>query len=228
MITLLHGEDTRKSRDELNRLKLAATGKEIRHLEGKSLEERDLIQALSSSSLFEEDRVVIIENLFSGLGKKIKKSQQLATIVKDEGSGIQIILWEDKEIGKTAINALGSITQRLFPLPTIIFQFLDNLSPGKTNQVISLYEQLVNQEAPDLVHAMMVKRIKHLLLLKSGGQLEGQQAWQLTRLTNQSRPFTLERLISLYQSLKRLEYHRNSGQGVFDLREATEMVLINL
>lgn len=228
MITLIHGDDTVKSRADLTTLKQAASGKEVRELVGKSLRDSDLMQALSSSSLFGGDTVVIIEQLFSGLGKKIKRIQELATIIQENGKTVDIILWEDKEVGKTALSSLGSIQQRIYKIPTIIFTFLDSIQPGNSKQLLLLYKKLLEFEPPELVFAMLVKRIKQLMYIKSGKTPEGVQSWQLTRLTNQARPFTLERLLALYQKLKQTEYKRNTGQSVFDIKEATELIIISL
>ena len=48
MITLLHGDQIETSRSEFNRLKEAATGKEIRNLDGKTIDAALLTQALES------------------------------------------------------------------------------------------------------------------------------------------------------------------------------------
>ena len=73
MITLLHGDHTLASRNELNRLKDAASNKEIRVLDGRALELSTLVQSLESSSLFGGDTLVIIERLFGKIGKFPKR-----------------------------------------------------------------------------------------------------------------------------------------------------------
>ena len=229
MITLIHGDNTVKSRQELFLLREKAKGKELRVLEGKTLKDDELVQALSSSSLFGGETVVIVENLFSGLGKKIKRTQELASLIKAHSDQVEIILWEDKEVSKTALSALGtSLSQRLFKMPTLIFQFLDSFIPGKGREELSLYHELLTSEAAELVHAMLIRRIRVLLALKSGNTPESLPPWQLTRLTNQARPFTLERLTTLYKELRLIEQKRNNGLSVFDLKEATEMILIEV
>lgn len=229
MITLIHGEDIRRSREALLELKQQLQGKELREINGKTVQDADLVQALSSSSLFGGETVVIIERIFSGLGKKIKRIDELTTLITTQGKDVDIIFWEDKEVGKTVLAGLGNKTAvRVFKLPSIIFQFLDSIAPGNSKTLLTYYDNLIQQEPPDLIHAMLLKRIKQLLILKSGNVLEGQQAWQLTRLTNQSRPFTLERLLSLYHKFRKIEYNRNSGTGIFDITEATQLILVTL
>lgn len=229
MITILHGDDSAKSREELNSLRTAAKGKEIRQLEGKTMSDADLIQALSSTSLFGGDTVVIIENLFSGLGKKLKRITELATIIQTQSQECDVILWEHKEIGKTALTGLGKSTVvRIFKLPTIIFQFLDSVKPHAARTLIPLYSELLKYEPAELVHAMLLKRIFQLLAIQSGITPTGTAPWQASRLTNQAREFTLERLTLLYQNLREIEQKRNAGLAIFDLKESTELLLIQL
>src|SRR3989338_3962079 len=99
MIILLHGDDIETSRMELNRLKDAQKNREIRQLEGKGLDKTSLTQALASQSLFGGEAFVIIENLFSKIGKKITLVEELCSILADCPKNADIILWEDKEVG---------------------------------------------------------------------------------------------------------------------------------
>jgi DNA polymerase III delta subunit len=227
MITLIHGDDRAKSRDELQKIKRQHAGKEIRVLQGKGIEDHELLQALSSHSLFGGDVVVIIEHLLATPGKKVKRAQELCSIIKTANA--DVVLWEEKEIGKSILTGLGSnVDIRLFKLPTVLFAFLDAIRPGHAKQLLSLYQSLIKKEAPDVIHAMLQKRLRQLLLLKAGHKEENLSSWQLARLTNQAKPFTLERLISVYKQLKIMQYQRNSGQAVFELKESTEILLCTI
>ena len=81
MITLLHGNYPEASRKEYIRVKTEAKGKEIRVLDGKSLDPAALTQALESNSLFGGDTIVFIENLFGKLGRKVKLIESLSAII---------------------------------------------------------------------------------------------------------------------------------------------------
>ena len=73
MITLLHGDNIEASRLELTSIITKGKDKEIRTLDGKHLDENALIQAMESNSLFGINILVVIENLFTPLGRKIKR-----------------------------------------------------------------------------------------------------------------------------------------------------------
>jgi len=77
MITLLHGDHIEASRNELNRIKNEAREKDIRQLDGQSIDEVTLLQSLESGSLFGTETFVIVERLFSKLGRQQKKIEEL-------------------------------------------------------------------------------------------------------------------------------------------------------
>lgn len=229
MITLLHGDDITKSRTELLRIKNLAQEKEIREINGKTVTEDLLLQSLSSSSLFGNDTVVVIDNLFSSQGKKLKRIEALASIVKKESQTVDVLLWEEKEVGKTALTQLGTgVTVKLFKLPVIIFQFLDSLRPQNEKGLLSLYRQIVATEAPELVHALLIKRLRQLIELQAGMTPPTLQSWQVSRLTNQARSFTINQLLQAYTRVIKNDLSMKTGTGALSVRENTELLLSSL
>ena len=223
MITLLHGDDTATSRNELQRLK---AGREIRQLDGRGLTDTMLTQALESDSLFGGDTLVVIENLFSKLGKKPKLIATLAEIIKR--SRADVIIWEDKEVGITITKNLGNPSVRLFKIPISLFQFLDGIKPGNTKSVLTLFLKTLATHAPELIYTMLVRRIRQLIQVADGVTPEGLQSWQVSRLTSQSRSFTIDRLIELYRQLLNMEYSIKTGSSPFTMQQLLEQYLIDL
>jgi hypothetical protein len=168
MITLIHGGNTVASRAELT-AKISALGTiEVRRLDGSSIDEAMLTQALESSSLFGGQIAVVIENLFSKLGRKLKLIEKLAKKISESGDGIEILLWEDKDMGKTVISGLGAKAKVLqFKLSPLIFEFLDSVRPSNAQVLLPIARKLFQQDAPELVFAMLVKR---LTVLSDGRQ----------------------------------------------------------
>lgn len=229
MITLIHGEDIVRSRNELLNIKETYTGKEIRYIDGKSTNENILTQALSSSSLFGNDTVVIIEQLFGSLGKKIKVAESYISLLISHESSTEIVLWEDKELSKTIVTKFGKQTNnKLFVLPTMLFQFLDSIQPHAAKKLFIRYEELIRSEPPELVHALLSRRIRQLLFIKSNVQTSTMSPWQLTRLTNQSRLFTMNQLLQLYRSILQIELEFKTGSSYLSLHEATERMISDI
>jgi DNA polymerase III delta subunit len=229
MITLLHGEYIEASRAELNRLIERAKGREIRRVEGRSIDPALLVQSLESSSLFVTDTLVVVEQLFGKQGRQAKKITQYAELLTRASATMDILLWEDSQLTPTIIKHLGTgVTVREFTLPVLIFQFLDGVRLGNRKQTLSIFSDLMRTDAPELVFSMLVKRVRQLLLLASGRQPAGLAAWQLTRLTTQAKSFTIDELIVLYGKLADAEYSIKSGSSAFTFRQRIEQVLITL
>lgn len=226
MITLLHGDYIEASRNELNRLKREAVEKEIRQLDGQSIEATTLVQSLESTSLFGVDTLVVVERLFGKLGRQQKKIEELCRILlKATGD---IVLWEDKEIGAAVIKNLGTPTIRVFKLPVLIFQFLDGIKPGQAKTLLDVFAKLTLAEAPELVFAMLVKRLRLLIQISDGVSPAGAAGWQLTRLTTQAKSFTMSELVRLYEDLGEAEYAVKSGQSPFSLKQLLEQWILTL
>ena len=168
--------------------------------------------------MFGGNTVVFIENLFGKLGRKIKLIESLASIIKNSTS--DVVLWEDKEVGVTVVKSLGKADVRLFKTPTIIFKFLDH-------PTLSLYEQLVETEAPELIFSMLTRRIRQLIQLADGEIPAGLQGWQAGRLTAQAKLFTMERLTRMYKKMLDMEYSIKNGSSPFSIRQLTEQFLIH-
>ncbi len=229
MITLLHGDNIDLSRQELINLKQRAKSTDIRTLDGRSLDLGALTQALESSSLFGGDTIVIIENLTRYNAKKTKLLDELAGIISSNAKSTDIILWEDKELSAVQINRFGKDIQlRLFKSPIVLFQFLDGLKPNSVSSILGLFEKAVEKDAPELLFTMIVKRFRHLLIVKDGGTPDGMSPWQSARLTSQAKLFTIDKLVFMYQKLLTIEYSIKSGASPFTMKEHLEQWLIEL
>ncbi len=229
MITLLHGDNIEASRTELNRLKDAQKNREIRQLDGKGLDKTLLTQALASHSLFGGEAFVIIENLFSKIGKKITLVEELCKILVDCAKNADIILWEEKEVGVTVVKNLGNSAQvRIFKIPTIIFQFLDAIRPGNNKTLLTLYQELIVTQAPESVFTMIVRRFRQLIQCNNGVMPSGLQSWQASRLTSQAKYFTMDMLLVMYKRLLVIEYSLKTGATPFNLAQLTEQFLVDL
>src|SRR5688572_2063982 len=99
MITLLHGDYIEASRTELNHLRSQAKDKEVRVIDGRSIDASSLIQSLESQSLFEDGTLVVIEQLFGKLGRQVKRISEYCAIVAAADKKNDILMWEDKELG---------------------------------------------------------------------------------------------------------------------------------
>lgn len=229
MITLLHGDFIEASRNEFFRLKKEAVGQEVRVVEGKSIEEPELTQAVESSSLFGGNTYVFIEHLFGKLGKQPKKAEGFCHILLRGAETTNIVLWEDRETAPSIVKHLGNkTTVRLFKLPAMIFQFLDSFTPKAKKQLIIQFQKLAAEVSAEVIFAMLVKRVRQLIQLSDRQAPAGLAPWQIQRLTTQASSFTMEQLIHIEKQLLDIEVSIKSGSSAFSLTSHIEYLLANL
>lgn len=226
---LIHGDNIEASRNELNKLKEGAIGKEIRVLDGAKIDTTSLTQAFESNSLFGNETIVIIERLLSKLNKKNKDSKSIFDLLIRNADNCEIILWEDREIEASTIKNLGAKVKILsFKYPTIIFEFLDNIHPGNAKNSLLLFQKLTNVQPVEPLMSMIVKRIQHLVMLNDGVKPASLADWQAGRLTRQAKMFTIEQLITMQEQLLKIDTATKTGSSPFSLSQQLGQFIINL
>lgn len=229
MKVILHGENTEGSRSEFIHLKTSDSKKEKRELVGKELDETALTQAIESDSLFGDSTSIFIENLFSPLGKKIKRAAAYADILKKADKQITIVLWESKVLGKEILGLLEpELSVRVFSYPKIVFSFLDSLQPGGSRKSLVLLDELLSTEAAELVWSMLISRVRILMQIKDSVIPERMSSWQASRLTNQARLFTMDKLLTMHNTLLATEYSLKNGSSPFTIAERIQQLIVQI
>ncbi|MBI3981197.1 hypothetical protein HY345_04330 [Candidatus Microgenomates bacterium] len=221
---LLHGDDTEKSRAHLSKIK--QDYEEIVTLDGKNLQQSDLLQALEGASLFGDKKLVIVEGLFSK-----KKEEQIFIYLKNN-SFPNLVLWEGKEITKRDQMLLGSkFSVYSYKLPALIFKFVDLVGTGKIKEALVIYDELLEQVAPEVLWFMLVRQWRFMLLAKKTDEEEPSdfqrlQVWQKAKLTQNGKAYTLDKLKAFYRQLLRISYREKSGAANLPLEKQLEMLLL--
>lgn len=229
MKVILHGDNTEDSRNEFIHLKTANAEKDIRELVGKELDETLLTQAIESNSLFGDTTSIFIESLFSPLGKKIKLATVYAHILKSAHPKTTIVIWEPKPIGKEILGILEpEIPARLFAYPKIIFSFLDSLQPMGSKKSLNLLDELLSTENAELVWSMVSSRVRVLIQMKDNVLPERMSSWQASRLTNQTRLFTMDKLLDMHKTLLTSEYQRKQGNTPYTTADHLQVFVSSL
>ena len=225
MITLLHGDNIVASRKELDFYKAKAFAKEIIVLDGNKLDKTALIESLEAKSLFQNDRLIVIESLFSSR-KKLDFGDLLSKNLMED-----IIIWEPKEISKTTVGKLPKNTfTKLFKFEKTLFKLLESFRPNNINMTLTLFNDCLKSENPELIFFMMIRQFRNLLIAKdseghSNSEISG---WQLSRLTSQAGYFTMIELINKYKKLLEIDIGQKTGSSVFDLKKNIELFIVNL
>lgn len=219
MIYLFHGDNQVASRKKLTDLIAQAKRekKEVIALNGLKVNLTQVLSALESSSLFGQEKLVVIENLFSR--PKSKEKEVIIKYLKKKSVVPEMIFWEKKTIPGTTLRWLPKNWQiQLFKTSAIIFRFLDSLRPGNTKQMLTLLKESIEKDSPEMIFYMLARQIRLLILAKDSGRrgLFG-APWQINKLLNQANYFTLEQLINLYQKLLAIDIDIKTGRSFMPL-----------
>lgn len=220
---LLHGDDITSSRKFLTD---TIDSFQSTVLDGKSLQLKDLELHLASTSLFDDKKAVVIENL---LGKNPKK-KEIAKFLSLYTSGMLIVLWEDKKIPKTTLNMLKDFVVKDFNLPSYYFQFLDSIAPKNGKKLFVLYQSLLTTITAEQIFFSLLKRVRLLLVLSSHGtsqDLEKMAPWQKQKLSQQVRMWNTDMLQKFYYQLTDIEIKLKSGRLALGLSKHLDTLILS-
>lgn len=209
MIYILHGEDTRSSYKRL--AQILDDHKDFRKIRLEANVEPDKItQEIFAVNLFDNKRIIVIENFLASK----KFSEKLFNNIPIQ---TPIIFWEHKTITKSQLSKLPKDTKiEEFKPPTILFSFLDNITPGKKNYLSQL-PQL--EDEPSLLWNLQ-QRFLLLILAKLGISLDSAIKitkrnvfdWQWQKIRQQARSFSPQILKSIYNGLLKIDYMIKQGE----------------
>lgn len=203
MITIFHGDNPSESRQAFLEFIGQASGKDILHLDSKSIDLNQVNNFLQGGSLFPGAKVLAIDNFFS-----IPKSLLDKLIKLINPKSIEIILWQDKTIPAAQIKTFPQAKNYQFKADNRIFSCLSSIKPNNLKTFNGLYDQIVNNELFDLF----------LYLLKS----------QLRRQLQSYSRYNQDLIKKIYLQTIELEYQYKSGQLSLPKDIALKRVLIPL
>lgn len=195
-IIIIHGDDTEKSYHRLGELIKTAKkrGWEIDRLSVNSL---NLSEKVSSDSLFKKNRLFIMERLF-----KTKKSEIEWLKKNNERLQGNLVVFHEGTLTKTFLSSLPK-TKRIeeFKLPRIIFKFLESFYPGNEKNSITLLHQVLKEEAPEFVLALLARHLRDLVKIKNEEGSLGYPDWRVGKLKFQAGKFNKKSLKKIIGSL---------------------------
>jgi DNA polymerase III delta subunit len=226
---ILHGENLVASRkrlkEEIDNFKLKFKGEVVRFA-GNQLDLTQIKQAVESSSLFGQNRLIVIENLFSSPPSTEK--QKIIDYLK-QTSPKNLLIWERKKIDNRVLIPFKA-REIKFDLTPIIFRFLDSLAPNNQKLSLSLLHQCLVLNTPEMVFYMLGRQIRLLIIaadLGENGLIEIPQ-WRQNKLISQAKKFGLTRLLQLYRQLLKIDWQQKTGQTPFDLTSQLDLFIASL
>lgn len=232
MIYLFHGENHIQSRSKFNDLieqyKQKGTT-DIARLNGEKVDVTDFQQALESKSLFAQNKLIIIENIFSRKTSTIKN--KLIKYLFTQEISSDLIIWEKKQLTPAKLKNISKKARvLLFKVSPKIFKFLDSVAPKNQKQMLTNYHECLKSDAAEFIFYMLSRRVSQLIIANDlGGEgLTRLAPWQKSRLVSQSKRFDLNKLTSLHHILYQTDYNVKTGKNVLPLASTLDLVLADI
>lgn len=222
MIKVICGEDNVAARDYFNRLKKSFDSNKHQLIEINSSNiNQVLLQIDYNLNLFDKKIIYFAQFISPILTKNKNLLNKIIEINKNQD--ILMYIFEDKEKYNLTLYKNFHIVE--FKLNKNIFTLLDLFLPGKKNEFIKLFHQIINEKNINKFFYLLTKRVRDLLVVKNRGKPEKISAWQLNRLKKQAQLWEEEKLIDVYQSIFRIEIDRKTSQTPFTLKDALDILI---
>ncbi len=229
MITIIHGDDTVSSLKALDMEKEKREGAEIVHVDGIKTDITELTTVIQSHSFFQDKKTVIVENLIARAASSQK--DKIIHFLQNESKSSDIIIWEKTQVDKRFLSKIfPNCREILSQPPMLLFRLLDSLGAESPSKSLSLFRSVLSQRAAELIHLMLLRQVRLLLLAKDKGEkgFPGMPQWQALRFLRQSRYFDKKKLLSAYRQLLSIENNIKSGQTPFRLGELLDIFILSL
>lgn len=213
MLTLIHGNDVASSRKFFLQEREKFFGAFF--VQESEVDLTSLAQFLEGGGLFEDSKIVFIEQFLSDRRKSAEKDNIIAYLVKQAKSHT-IFLWEGKELDRGVIASLAGAQVKLYKLPSSLFVLMDAIRPGNGKALVKLFHGCLETSEPEMVFFMLVRQLRLLIAVGGGGgetisEVGKMAPWQRGKLEAQAKLFEEERLVELYRGLFEIESLYKTG-----------------
>lgn len=217
-IHVLHGENTVLSRKELYVLISSAKerGASIVRIDGGTIQLSDMQNQLGSTSLFGDERVLVVEKLWS----QKSATKKTALISEIANATIPCILWHDKTIPATQLKPFiarkASIS--LFKSSPEVYKTMEMLGTADKRSLMASLQKSIEHDSAEYVFIMCIRQISMLLLAKSGQPIPG-APFVAQKARQQAKKFTLNILLDLHRQLVEMDRRLKTSTNALSLEQ---------
>lgn len=222
MIYILHGDNQTASRNRLEQLRgiFKKNGCEVLFLDSKAASLEQISLEVNTNSLLGQERVIIVEGFFSNK----KTAGDLASFL---ASG-NVVFWEPRELPKTLLGSFPkSWGAENFPIPQVVFKFLDMLMPGKPQSALHILHTLEEDDAFSLL-PLLGWHVRYLIWAGSEPDTLNLPSWRKQKLVFQASKFDVARLYDLHTQILNLDRSIKTGTNVLSPLASLELLVANL
>lgn len=106
-----------------------------------------------------------------------------------------------------------------------MFHFLDSFEPNKVVNCFGYWQKAKQKMAPELLLFMLRRRVRELLMVKSGTLKANIQPWQAGKLKTQAAEWEEKKLLRIYKALFQYEKGLKSGLNPLTTEQALDTIL---
>ncbi len=185
-----------------------------------------LESALGEISLFNDLALTIVEELHS-LVKSANQTALIHFLAKFQTND-SVVLWEKKQLSPAQLAIFSQAKQKLFRSSKSLFQWLDVFSPASAVQDrLRLFHQAEIQDSIEYCLMMLIRQIRLLLTIKSGGVVAG-KPFVVSKLQSQARYFSLAQLLNLHEKLTIIDTESKTGGTRLTVKSRLDLLQIEL
>ena len=198
-VIILHGDDTQKS---YARLRIFIDVAKERSWEVNYIDEsaQSFEEILSASSLFGNERFFILKDV-----KKLGKKEYLWLNKRQEDLSGTLIIYNEGPLNAATVKnfSIGTKVEE-YKLPVLLWNFLDNLLPGKGEFCVRSLHKILEKQPVEFVFSLISKHIRDVYWAKVDAASAGFQFWKINKLKSQASKFdvlSLQKLISVLSAI---------------------------
>lgn len=217
-IIILHGDDTGKS---YLRLKKFIDVARERSWEVSYIDESDksFEEILSASSLFGSEQFFILKDI-----KKLGKKETTWLNKKYKELPGNLIIYFEGTLNATMLKSLpGDSKIEEFKLPVLLWNFLDNLVPGKAEYSLKTLHKILEKEPVEFVFSLIARHFKDLYWVKADAPSTGFPFWKINKLREQASKFQTSELQEIVSDLSDIDIEAKTSKS--DLISELDLLL---
>lgn len=218
-IIVLHGDDTTKSYERLKKFTDVAHERswEITNLDETS---QNIEETLSATSLFGSQQFFILRDI-----RKLDKKEFSWLDKKSSDLPGNLIIYNEGIINATILKSFPKETKiEEYKLPVILWNFLDNLVPGKGDNSVRTLHKIIEKEPIEFIFSLISRHFRDLYWVKTDAPSAGFPFWKLSKLRSQAFKFTPESLKVIIEKLSEIDIEVKTSKA--DLISELDLLLI--
>jgi len=111
-----------------------------------------------------------------------------------------------------------------FKLPVLLWNFLDNLIPGRSEYSVKTLHKILEKEPVEFVFSLIARHFKDLYWVKVDAASTGFPFWKMNKLKSQASKFTSEKLRQFIDLLSKMDIEVKTSKA--NLEDELDLLII--